>query len=718
MNTDTPLTNTNDDKLGRTIFAQEIASGLVNSFADNHESIVLGINGNWGSGKSTLINFIINEVERLSKENGSEIITLRFNPWMFSGQKELQNIFLKEMFLKFEQNKGKLKEASKKIADFIGYLNWLKYVNSGVGEAVKDTKEFFEGLAKEKDSAELKKGVDDLLIKSKVKLYITIDDIDRLMPSEIADIFQLVKLNGNFANTIFILAYDQDVVVSALKNQFGENGRKYIEKIVQIDYTLPSVSKQNIERIFIDSLIALFPKGKLQEELIAITDNIKRTKLISNFTSLRDIYRYNNSVKLRLPSIYNDLNIIDFLLAESVRIFDYKTYDFIIENKESLVYKKDESSAGVTQKRVSTSDFISKATINNNNSKEILKNLFADMSPFGNHVKQEDLIREKRVANTNYFDRYFNLQLSSLDIQEAVFNRFIKDSLTQQKLEILNELVKEEKIFSFLNWVEIKSAQANKSEIEDIIFASLLFTDSIEYKKEFFWGFDSEFLTVLRFCSIMLRRLSSIEKRRKLIFRQISNSEKDFAFSSFYIADNIIYAKQLLDEKKLSYDHLWQALFSENIEDDNNFIEDVEKLKKTSSKALFEKELQAKAHLNEDELTFILLFIKDNYSDFYDKNFYTLIANDNDLIKYLWMSIKRSYMSSSDGFGYQVAKYQFFSGMDVEEIKLRIDKINKQKLNTDENLITKLFLKAYHDGFQDKRFYNIQTLEVMMKDFS
>ncbi|RYX86892.1 hypothetical protein EON73_02480, partial [bacterium] len=587
---------------------------------------------------------------------------------------------------------------------------------SGAGEAVKDTKEFLEGLAKEKDLSQLKKDIDDILIKSKVKLYITIDDIDRLTPSEITDIFQLVKLSGNFANTIFILAYDQNVVVSALKNQFGENGKKYIEKIVQIDYTLPSISKQNIERIFIDSLIALFPKGELQEELIALTDSIKKTKIVSYFTSLRDIYRYNNSLKLRLSSVFNDLNVINFLLIESLRIFDYSTYEFIIENKENLVYKKGETIAGVAIKTKSTSDFIAQSSINKN-SKETLEYLFSDLSSFRNHIKNEDLIREKRVANTNYFDRYFNLQLSSFDIQEVVFNKFIRDSSTEEKLGILNELVMEGKIFDFLNWVDIKSTQEKEAEIEDIIVATLQFTDSIKYKKEFFWGFDSDFLTVLRFCSIMLRRLSSIEKRRKLILRQISNSEKDFAFSSFYIAENIIYAKQLLDEKKLSYDHLWQSLFSEEFEDNNKFIEGVEKLKKMSGKALFEKELQAKVHLYEDELTSILLFNKENYSDFYDKNFYTLIANDNDLIKYLWMSIKRSYISSSDGFGYQVAKYQFFSGMDVEEIKLRIDKIDKKKLNSDENLITELFLKAYQDGFQDKRYYNIQTLDIIMRDF-
>ena len=146
MYTDLPLNNRDDDKLGRYLFAEEIANGLVNSFADKNESIVLGVNGHWGSGKSTLINFITEEVTRLSSEIEKDIIVLNFNPWMFSGQKELQNIFLKELYLKFESQKGKLQKASKKLADFLGHLNWLKYVHSGTGEAVKDAKSFLDGL--------------------------------------------------------------------------------------------------------------------------------------------------------------------------------------------------------------------------------------------------------------------------------------------------------------------------------------------------------------------------------------------------------------------------------------------------------------------------------------------------------------------------------------------------------------------------------------------
>jgi hypothetical protein len=717
MNTDLPLEKNEDDKLGRLGFAKEIANGLVNSFRENNESVVLGINGNWGSGKSTLINFIMNEVELLSNKNNYEIITLRFNPWMFSGQNELQNIFLKEMFLKLEANKEKLKDASKKIADFLGHFNWLKYVHSGAGEAVSDAKIFLEGLNKTKDLAQLKKDVDEILIKAKVKLYITIDDIDRLTPSEITDIFQLVKLNGNFANTIFILAYDQNVVVSALKNQFGDNGKKYIEKIVQIDYTLPPISSQNITRIFIDSLFELFPDGNIRKQIVEKSEIIKTKPLISFFTSLRDIYRFNNSLKLRLPSIYNDLNIIDFLLIESLRMFNYEAYEFIINNKENLVYKKEHTSYGKTPYRKSPKDFIDETTFDKN-TKKIINDLFGSgVVNYSNFTDNDELIREKRVINTNYFDRYFNLQLSSFDIQEYIFEEFIHTDSFEKKTSILDKIVSDEKLFNFLNYLKIKSLKSKNEEIECIISTCLKYSQKVKFTSESFWGYDTDFMTLIRFCSSIIDRIPDLEVRRQLILNHLTNA--NYGFSVFFISDSILNAKNSLDENKLSYLHLWFDLFKHIIEDrniykDSLFIKGITRVHEASCKYLFEKEIDENDFLNEDELSSILFYVKKYYPSFYKNNFLKIIKNDNNLVKVVWMCFKRNVMNSSNVVGpcFQLVKNQLIEGLNPNEIKSRFEKIDTQSIDENKKKVVNFYLKAYLDGFVENRYYNMETLEA------
>ena len=701
MNTDLPLKNPKDDKLGRSIFANEIAYSLANSFKNNNESIVLGINGDWGSGKSTLVNFITNQIEVISKKQSKEVIILNFNPWMFSGQKELQNIFLKELLFKLNKNKEKLKNASKKIADFLEHLNWLKYVHSGAGEAVNDLKVLLDGLNKSKDLETLKSDIDKLLIESEVKLYITIDDIDRLTPQEITDIFQMVKLNGNFANTIFILAYDQTVVENALKDQFGENGKKYIEKIVQVDYTLPSLTKNQISHLFIEAFQDLFDNPDISNFIKENDAQLENEDFINFFNSLRDVYRFNNSIKLRLPSLYEDLNLTDFLQLECLRIFDSKAYNFILDQKAHLIHDKENKPTQI----IDESSF-------QELTKKILKNLFVfNEYYFLTSANPDDLIRDKRIANKDYFDRYFSLKLESLDFKEITFKKFINKSI-KKKLKILNKVREKKQVYQFLRLIEIKSFYEEEIVIEKIIKASLKFTDSLKFIKEGIWAAGGDFMTVQRFVSGLLDRIEDIELRRKIIIEHIYKDGKKLNFSSFFNADNLIYASQRLKDGKLNSTHMWSSLFKGDYNENEKFIKSIESLHKKAAKDVFVHELENQ-NLNDDELNFLLPFTFNKHKNFYNKKFPKLIEDDHDMIRYLWLSIKRNYMTSNSEVGYQLAKYQILPGLDIEKIKERIEGLKRDELDKNENIIIDLFIKAYDNGFQEKVYYNIKTLEEM-----
>lgn len=713
MHTDLPLNNSKDDKLGRFLFATEIANGLVNSFANTTDSIVLGINGSWGSGKSTLINFIINEVERISKEKNKEIISLRFNPWMFSGQKELQAIFLKELYRKLESKKEKLKSVSKKLSDLLDYLNWLKYIHSGAGEAVKDAKSILDKSNKDKGLLELKSELDKLLIESEVKLYITIDDIDRLTPSEITDIFQLVKLNGNFSNSVFILAYDQEVVTDALEKQFGSNGRKYIEKIVQVDYTLPNISREDISRIFVDSLNNLFDDQHLVLKLKQYTKNIKSEEFVKLFKSIRDVYRFNNSIKLRLPSIYKELNIKDFLLIESLRVFCPKAYQFILNSKDKLTARKKESRVGYGTRRdeiTSVNQFINDSEFDLS-TKSIIKSLFVFDSIYHDQYEVDRLFRDMNIANSNYFDRYFNLQLSDLDIQENVFTDFISSPDVEKKIKILENIDRKKMLFQFLNWIEIKSYHSEVENIELIIFSCFSYSDNLEYKKEIFNHIDSKFMTIQRFCSRIIDRVDKLEKRRQLIEKHISDKYKPLSFSSMFTANSILRAKQMLDKGELYSNYMWYYLFSQDKKDNELYEKSINKHYKKSIKKLMELEIKNEGTLNGDALIFILPELNRLHSKYYNSAFKEYIEDDKKLLHILTLCITRSYVTSGSIVGYQLAEYQLLPEMDKEKIKNRLEMINKSSLSKDQLATLNFFNQAYKDGFKKNKFYNFYTLE-------
>jgi len=76
---DVPLKTPEQDKLGFAPFAKRVASVIKRM--DVKESVVFGIYGKWGSGKTTFLNFL---THYLNTDNS--VIIVRFNPWWFSGK--------------------------------------------------------------------------------------------------------------------------------------------------------------------------------------------------------------------------------------------------------------------------------------------------------------------------------------------------------------------------------------------------------------------------------------------------------------------------------------------------------------------------------------------------------------------------------------------------------------------------------------------------------
>ena len=81
---DKPITNKNDDEFGRNKFVNELASLIENySKSTNNECLTLDINGEWGEGKTSVVNLL---KEKLKNDEKYKFID--FNPWSFSSNKE------------------------------------------------------------------------------------------------------------------------------------------------------------------------------------------------------------------------------------------------------------------------------------------------------------------------------------------------------------------------------------------------------------------------------------------------------------------------------------------------------------------------------------------------------------------------------------------------------------------------------------------------------
>lgn len=93
--TDTPIKAREQDLIGRTPFAERLADILKS--AAGPESLVIGLYGPWGSGKTSVINLVENALSRKDDDGKAGVSVVRFEPWNYLTSEQLLAQFLKEV---------------------------------------------------------------------------------------------------------------------------------------------------------------------------------------------------------------------------------------------------------------------------------------------------------------------------------------------------------------------------------------------------------------------------------------------------------------------------------------------------------------------------------------------------------------------------------------------------------------------------------------------
>jgi predicted KAP-like P-loop ATPase len=254
---DLPITKRGDDLLGRAPFCQAFGKALL-EYAYK-ESIVTALYGDWGSGKSSIVNMAREFIQEQSEEldDDKKPVLLEFNPWNHSDQSHLISQFFKVLSgaLKRQDYGGQASEIGKKLEAYSHFFSPLAMIPDpsglGVGTAIaakiglgavgKAASAW--GAAYSKDLQQVREELNGLLAAESRKIIIVIDDIDRLPDIEVRQIFQLVKMLGDFPNTIYVLSFDKEVVSQALNVVQHDKGEAYLEK----SFNFPLRCRQLVE---------------------------------------------------------------------------------------------------------------------------------------------------------------------------------------------------------------------------------------------------------------------------------------------------------------------------------------------------------------------------------------------------------------------------------------------------------------------------------------
>lgn len=208
---DKPIENIKNDKLNRKDFSQQLAHAILSY--KNEDNFTIGLCGKWGTGKTSIINMIIEEITKQTAGSNDKPLIVKFNPWNYSDKTQLVRQFFNNIMSEIGINsssKGlkKVGSALEKYSDIFEYSQYIpivgKYLNPIKG-ILKGFGKNASEAAKQKDSLEnVKTEVINALKNQNQKIIVIIDDIDRLNNEQIRLIFQLVNCVAGFPNIIYM----------------------------------------------------------------------------------------------------------------------------------------------------------------------------------------------------------------------------------------------------------------------------------------------------------------------------------------------------------------------------------------------------------------------------------------------------------------------------------------------------------------------------------
>lgn len=476
---DQPIDTSKDDLLGRSGFAKSLADSIVAYKAKN--SIVTALFGEWGSGKSSVINMALEHLSdasvKLPKEERPIVIC--FNPWNYSDQNQLLTQFFREMsvVLKRKDYGVDATKAGEQLETYAEFFKPLALIPDPTGLATVFSIAGYEvvksvgkaatkwGELKTKNLEEVRKELDKLLAKQNRKILIVIDDIDRLSSAEIRQIFQLVKMLGDFPNTVYLLAFDRGVVVKALEKVQEGPGIEYLEKIVQIPFELPVISKQEVEALLfsqLDSLIVDIPEGKWDQ---TYWGNVYHGGIKQFFVNIRDVTRYINSLRFAFSMVKGEVNAIDFLAITALQVFEPAVYAGIRDNKDVFSGVFSEGYRGrdaeTAQARARCDEILDRSSLlSKEEMKEFLEWIFPKLeSIYSNTGYGYDWLatwrRSGRVCSPDVFDTFFRLAIPKGELSQKEIETIIGLAADENAFaESLMKLKEEGRVVRFLERLE------------------------------------------------------------------------------------------------------------------------------------------------------------------------------------------------------------------------------------------------------------------------
>ena len=319
------------DMLARYGYVEELRKRIL-ATRRSRQSFAIGIIGKWGSGKTTFIETLENNFER---ENESEVIQLRFNPWATGHTEGITSVFFENLAIKLSEFddtlKSKVLSYGRELIKSIGD-NGLSWVNT-----------LFSLFAHDKDLNEKHDVIDKAINRLGRKVIVYIDDVDRLDKREIIEVLRIIRNTANFSNTYFVVAFDKSYVVEGIRTALDRNADTFLEKIFQVEYYLPAPGDRFVFSRKLIAELNLILEGEDRDVLYQMNhpaSNIASEILppVNKYIqSFRDVNRYMNTFLLSYDRVKGNVYLPDYIGICLLRLKFPQVAQLLYDSKFSSV---------------------------------------------------------------------------------------------------------------------------------------------------------------------------------------------------------------------------------------------------------------------------------------------------------------------------------------------------------------------------------------------
>lgn len=462
------------DCFGYIHIAQQLARSIES--IGRKGSAVIGIEGAWGSGKTSLLNLLRTE---LDNKKASHTFVLTVSPWLDGdGISPVESLLMpvaqiiadveEKKLSPVHQRRLRRKKGMTRTAETVfrytqataRHFTPVAEIASlipGFPNAAGNLKAFSETgpQPKRRTTAELRADIAHKIAELDLSFIILLDDLDRLEPAQAVEVIRLIKSVADFPHFRYILCYDRTVLSQAIKTGLNvEDGSAYLQKIIQLTFSLPRPESFDLRRQFLEGVRILYesvngaaPDDNFMDELYTVTNTFG-----ASLKTPREVQLALNGIKFRYEGIRDYVYLPDLCFLQLLRVTYSSMYDWVeFYLTERAVVESGDSILGENEQ---------KAFVEN------LRKLLAQMQPVPGiflinlqsilpgmsgysletlklfqPVSGEDKVRNtvsRRLGSGSYWRYYFAFSSPQNVLPPAYFDELFRKAASVEEYPVLN----------------------------------------------------------------------------------------------------------------------------------------------------------------------------------------------------------------------------------------------------------------------------------------